>query len=391
MLHFQTGCGWVGASLALASAISFGLTLWRWGASLRFPRHDDPPFNGPFPPCTLLKPLKGTDANTRRCLRSWFAQNYPGKIQILFGVADASDPVCALVRDLSAEFPQVEAQLVVCARTRAVNGKVSTLVQLEPLIRHEWVVLSDADVCAPADCLQHLMAVVTHPDVAMANCFYRLIEPTTIAGQWELVAINSDFWTEVMQARSMGDTQFALGAVMALSRAKLHAIGGLAPLGDYLADDYQLGRRISQHGGRIAFPDRVVDCYEPPRGWKAAWSHQLRWARTVRACRPVAAFLRILSNATLWPLMWALTCPKAIPIASVFILARIITALDQQRRFMQIPWPVARTWMIPAKDLLDTAVWAHSFLGNTIEWRGEHFRIQRGGTLVPIGNKKEPQ
>jgi hypothetical protein len=51
-----------------------------------------------LPGLTLLKPLKGCDAETKNCLRSWFLQSYPGPVQILLGVASAEDPVCALAR-----------------------------------------------------------------------------------------------------------------------------------------------------------------------------------------------------------------------------------------------------------------------------------------------------
>jgi hypothetical protein len=34
------------------------------------------------------------------------------------------------------------------------------------------------------------------------------------------------------------------------------------------------------------------------------------------------------------------------------------------------------------KDLLQAAVWAGTFLGNTVEWRGQKMRLRRDGTLV---------
>src|SRR5208337_1984175 len=68
----------------------------------------------PQPPVTLLKPLKGCDAATEDCLRSWFTQQYRGPTQILFGVAAAEDPVCGIVHKLVQEFPGSDAQLIVC-------------------------------------------------------------------------------------------------------------------------------------------------------------------------------------------------------------------------------------------------------------------------------------
>ena len=251
--------------LALLSFLSFGLTLWRWVAGLRFPLHRRAAVHPPLPGCTVLKPLRGCDAETKACLRTWLAQNYPGPAQILFGVASADDPACPLVRELLAEFPQADAQLVVCAATMGVNGKISTLRQLEPLIRHPLVIISDADVRVSADFLANVTQPLADPDIGLVNCFYRLSTPGGLAMRWEAIAINADFWSSVLQAQSLKKVDFALGAVMALRAAQLRDIGGFADLADYLADDYHLGRKIAGLGKRIVFSPVVVDCREAPR------------------------------------------------------------------------------------------------------------------------------
>src|SRR5579862_4943063 len=135
--------------LAILTAVSFVLTFWRWRASLLFPLHQrrDPPPS--LPGITLLKPLKGCDAATGDCLRSWLQQKYPGPVQILFGVAHTDDPVCPLARELLAGFPDLDARVVVCGQNLGVNPKVSTLRQLEPHICHELIMISDADVKVP--------------------------------------------------------------------------------------------------------------------------------------------------------------------------------------------------------------------------------------------------
>jgi len=41
----------------------------------------------------------------------------------------------------------------------------------------------------------------------------------------------------------------------------------------------------------------------------------------------------------------------------------------------------AQAWLVPAKDLLQTAIWLLAFLGNRVEWRGRQMRLRRDGTL----------
>src|SRR6058998_2357304 len=91
------------ASLA---GLSFLLLGWQWLVARRFPLHLRLPAHS-FPPAvTLLKPLKGCEPATEECLHSWFAQEYTGRVQLLFGVASMDDPVCGIVRKLQHEFPE---------------------------------------------------------------------------------------------------------------------------------------------------------------------------------------------------------------------------------------------------------------------------------------------
>ena len=292
------------ATLAALALLSFALALWQWVAARRFPLHRRVTDLSFAPAITLLKPLKGCDATTVESLQSWFNQNYAGQIQILFGVADASDPVCKIVRELIEKNPGRDAQLVVCAESPGANGKVSTLIQLERLVKHPLILVSDADVRVPPDFLANIVAPLRDPKTGLVNCFYRLANPATTAMRCEAVAINADFWSQVLQSTNLKPLDFALGAAMLTRRKLLEEIGGFAALANCLADDYQLGHRIAQRGHRIALCPVVVECWDAPMNWRDVWKHQLRWARTIRVCQPVPYFFSILSNATLWPLLW---------------------------------------------------------------------------------------
>ena len=432
--------------LGTLASLSFFLTLWQWLVAWRFPLHRrsadlqiganqaGAPSNAPnrtsalHPPVTLLKPLKGCDAPTEACLRSWFTQDYAGEIQILLAVADPNDPVCPVVKKLIAEFPHHDAQLLVCPERLGANAKVSQLAQLEPHLRHEIIVISDADVRVPVDLLANVVAPLSLapvtagaspralnaptvcadsrrrlPAVGLVNCFYQLANPTTLAMRWEAIAINADFWSQVLQSQSLQPLDFALGAVMATRRKQLTEIGGFRALADCLADDYQLGHRIAKHGHHIELCPVVVECWSSPMNWGAVWRHQLRWARTVRVCQPLPYFFSILSNATFWPLIWILVSlppllvqtPAVSGSATVagaaaslpillglgFLAARVLTAALLHRRLTHRRIGLGAPLLVPLKDLAQVVVWAGAFLGNRIEWRGERYRLHRDGNL----------
>ena len=389
------------AVLGSLALLSFGLMVWQWLVGRKFPLHKRAAIHSFAPAVALLKPLKGCDPSTEDCLRSWFAQDYTGRVQILFGVASADDPVCAVVRKLQEQFPDSDSDLIVCSGQLGPNAKVSKLVELERRAKHELLVISDADVRVPPDFLANVVGPLSSGEAAgessiagrkparaakcgLVSCFYSLANPTTLAMRWEAVAINADFWSQVLQSRSLRPLDFALGAVMATRRRQLEEIGGFAALVDSLADDYQLGNRIARLGYGIALATVVVECWSSPMNWRAVWKHQLRWARTIRVCQPVPYFFSILSNATLWPLLWLLARPSpfALGVCLIGWLGRVLMARDLQHRLTLRRGRLADGWLALFKDLAQALMWLFAFAGNSIEWRGQRMKLRRDGSLA---------
>lgn len=268
--------------------------------------------------------------------------------------------------------------------------------------------VSDADVRVSADFLANAVPPLRVPEVGLVNCFYRLANPSTLAMRWEAIAINADFWSQVLQAQTLKPLDFALGAVMLIRRKCMDEIGGFKSLADCLADDYQLGNRITRHGHPIVLSPVVVECWDPPMGWGAVWRHQLRWARTIRVCQPVPYFFSILSNAGFWALLWCvislaitirtshihfstarhvfdvwnLNLDGGLFCGGLFMIARMGIASNLQRRLTQSPGRWRYLWLAPVKDVLQAAIWACAFAGNRIEWRGRMYHLRRDGTLV---------
>lgn len=372
--------------LAALAGLSFVLLLWQWIVARRFPLHRRVAEAAFAPGVTLLKPIKGCDPATADCLRSWLAQSYAGPVQVLFGIAEPTDPAGDVVRRVIAEFPPADAELVICPEALGANAKVSKLIQLARRAKHGVIIVSDADVRVPPDFLGNVLAPLREPAVGLVNCFYRLANPVTLAMRWEAVAINADFWSQVLQSRSLKPLDFALGAVMVARREALASAGGFAALADYLADDYQLGHRIAAAGWRIELCPVVVECWDPPTGWGAVWKHQLRWARTIRVCQPAAYFFSLLSNATLWPLAWLAAHPTAITavLALGMLAIRGVAAIDLQIRLTRARPRFANLGLVFLKDLLQVALWFGAFAGTAIQWRGQRYRLSRDGRLTRV-------
>jgi ceramide glucosyltransferase len=372
------------------SVISCLLLVWQWLLAMRFPLNQRLENTTFTPGVTLLKPLKGMDSQTADCLRSWLAQEYSGPVQVLFGVADEADPVCALVRDLIKAHPKLDAQLFICREALGANAKVSTLVQLERLAKNEILIVSDADVWVPPDFLGQIVAPLENAETGLVNCFYRLANPANLAMRWEAFLVNAEFWSQVLQAKALKPLDFALGAVMATSRKHLNAAGGFSALLDYLADDYQLGNRIARAGGSIELCATIVQCRQAPATWRNVWSHQIRWSRTIRFCQGAPYFMSIISNVTLWAALFLLSQPAKIwPLATGVIVLRSVLGFSMERK-MNGRSSLNSFWLGPVSDLLKALIWLLSFLGNKVVWRGKQFRVMKGGKMAQV-NETAPK
>ena len=145
----------------------------------------------------------------------------------------------------------------------------------------------------------------------------------------------------------------------------------------------QRQRRPPAARPRIELCPTVVACREAPHGWRAVWRHQLRWARTIRHCQPLPYAFSLLSNPTWWPLVWFAATPGAEAWVGfgLCLVSRLAMAAHCQwrltRSWRHLPW----LWLAPVKDLLQVALWLLAFGGRTVVWRGERYRVCRGGEL----------
>lgn len=373
-------------ALLMFAVLSGVLMLWQWIAAARFPlqpRPEPPPAR--LPSLSILKPVKGADPGTAEALESWLRQSYPASVEILFGTESASDPAADCIRALLERHPEARARLVVCPERLGLNRKVSNLIQMAREAAGDLVVVSDADVEAPPGLLVELARPFADPKIGLTHCLYRMAEAPTLASRWEAFVVNGDFWSQVLQNRSLRPLDYALGAALAVRRQDLSAVGGFEALANHLADDNRLGRSIVRHGWRTALCPVVVDCHPGPAGWLDVWRHQLRWAITIRVCQRLPYFLSILANGTVWPLLWLALEPSAgkRAVAAGLLLFRILQGLLLEARFTGRPADWVHWWIVPLKDLLQVVLWGCAFLKHRVVWRGVGFRVLADGRLVP--------
>src|SRR5579863_1934871 len=252
------------------------------------------------PPVSILKPLKGTDPEIYQSFRSHCLQEYP-EYEIVFGVSDPNDPAVASVRQLQSEFPALNIRLMVCPKTLGANVKVSNLAQMLAEARYQHLLVNDSDIRVEPDYLRRVMTPLVSPKVGMVTCLYRGVAAATLGSRIESLGISTDFCAGVLAARELeGGLWFGLGSTMAFRRVDLEKIGGFESFADYLADDYELGRRLASLGLEVKLSEVVVETNLPAYRVPEFLSHQMRWARGVRDSRAGGYFGLVLTFGFLW-------------------------------------------------------------------------------------------
>jgi ceramide glucosyltransferase len=330
---------------------------------------------------SILKPLKGTDPEIYESFRSHCMQDYP-EYEIIFGVSDPNDPAMESVKRLQREFPARAILLVVCPKILGANVKVSNLAQMLGAASYEHLIVNDSDIRVEPDYLRRVMAPLADEAVGMVTCLYRGVAAPTVGSQLESLGISTDFCAGVLVARQLENgIRFGLGSTLAFRRADLERIGGFESFVDFLADDYELGRRIAGLGLRVVLSDVVVETHLPAYDLRGFLAHQLRWGRGVRDAR-AAGYIGLIST---YGLMWALLAviaargaPWSWTALVVTVLLRFAVALLVGKSVLRDRQLLKNLWLLPVRDLVAVAVWAASFAGHTVTWRGDRFELKKG-------------
>jgi ceramide glucosyltransferase len=286
------------------------------------------------------------------------------------------------VRRLQMTYPQRAIDLVVCDRNLGANTKMSNLAQMLPAARHELLIVNDSDIRVPADYLQRVVTPLAEASIGLVTCLYRGVARKTLASRLEALGICADFVPGVLSARYLEKgLHFGLGSTLAFRRSDLAKIGGFEALVDYLADDYELGRRISESGKRVELSEVVVDTLLAPYSLSEFFAHQMRWSRTIRDARRGGYVGLLLTYGFAWALAMLLAfrgVPWAWGLFGVTLLARLAVAGASAALVLRDENVLGDFFLLPLRDVMAPAFWSGSLTGNRISWRGDDFELKDG-------------
>ena len=339
------------------------------------------------PPVSVLKPVRGVDFASYENYASFCRQEYP-EYEILFGANQLEDPAVEVIKRVIADHPESKIKLVVGAEGIGANRKVNMLARLAEEASFQILSLTDGDVRVGPHYLREVAASFGEENTGAVTCFYRGIVEKNVWAEIEAIGASSDLFGGVLVANWMEGITFGLGASITTTKEWVEKIGGFVSIADLLADDYELGNRIARSGGQVKLSRETVWTMYRAQSARSFWEHQLRWARTVRLCRPASYVGLLLTHGLPWAVLAAAVAP-AQWVGGAYLCAYFVLR-------MAMAWTVGvwgvgdevlrrRPWLVPLRDAIQFVIWLASFASNRVVWGGVQYKIEEGRMLEVSG------
>ena len=389
---FLHGLWWVAMVGSVTSSIYCGMVM---AAAVRFgarKRRDDQAPADFFPAVSLLKPLHGTEPGMEQNLETFFEQKYPGEWELLFCARHETDEGLRLAQAVGARYPGVNVKYVTCGEPmpKFHNAKVYSLEKLDSVARFDRYITSDADVRVEKDYILRLVQNLKDPALALASCVYIGTayggDRANFASKLDAVGKSVEMTSGVLVADMIEGTRFALGGTMVLPRKSFQDVGGFGELGQFYADDFELGNRLAKQGAQVKMATHIIKLMVQDQPFWLSFRNQLRWMQSTRRSRPWGHFGTGLTFAMpfgLLGLLWGIAAGR--PLAGLAWLGAMVLNRWLQAAFILGVLGDPDWWrnvaIYPLRDLLGSVLWLGSYGGERFYYRGKIYKLKPGGRV----------
>ncbi len=320
----------------------------------------------------------------RQNVDAHFSQDAVFPHEIVFGVQRPDDPAIDIANAAIAAHPAIRAMIAIGDRPGPPNRKIANLIQMTAHATGEILVITDSDIRPPPDHLTRVLQALSATGVGVVTCPYA---GEGVAGLWSEVAalgLSYQFLPNLITGVTLGMAKPCMGSTIALRRDTLERIGGFEAFAHVLADDYAIGAAVRGLGLRSVTVPLVVTHVCTETTLREVFSHELRWARTIRGVDPAGHAGSVVTHPVPIALAGAFLTglkPAALAVLAAAIVARFLLSLAIDRGAGR---RTRLRWVLPLRDMLSFTVFVTSFLGHAVEWRGEKFHVTSDGDLSPV-------
>lgn len=321
-------------------------------------------------PITVIRPARGHDHAFDRTMGSTFRLQHDAGIRLVFCVDDEDDEAVPAIRQMIADHPDADAELLIGHDSISENPKLNNIMKGWRTARTDAIVIVDSNVVLPPDFIARQFAA-WDANTAVVSQTAVGVEPKGFAAELECAFLNS------LQARWLlaGDSVglgFALGKSLMFRRSLVDRAGGIEVLAQEAAEDIAATKMAWRLGLRARLARMPLNHPVGRRRFRDVWQRQLRWARLRRVGVPRAYPSEIFLGGLL-PIGYAtaLAIAGIIPGVAALAYAAAWYGLEAWLTY-RAGWPLTAAtplaWI--ARDLLIPPLWIAGFLGRGFEWRG---------------------
>jgi len=377
----------VGLSALAASSGAYSLMMGAFLlARARARARRKPPSRAPR--VSVLKPLAGVDDDLQANLESFAKLDYPS-FELLLGVASMSDAAYPVARDFVARHPKLDARVVVTDPDAARNPKVAQLVALERVATGSVLVISDSNVRVGARYLDALIEQLEGPNVGLVTSLFVGTGEKSLGAALENLQIGAYVAPSIAASTLLAPRPFTVGKSMAMWRRDVARMGGFRTLGEVLAEDHLLGRRVSEQGKDVRLSLDTVENRNVSCSVRRTLERHTRWAKMRRAISPAGFALEPLGSPLTIATAFVGLAPGGISYAalvSTWLLQMVGTTVALRVLRGRVPWRIVP--LEPLRCYVTLWCWMQACVSRRVHWRGHPIVLGKDSRIVTLVERR---
>lgn len=376
---------WIFAGITILGLVGYGFQIFAVRSHTYCSPHDSgegktlPLF---FPPISILKPMKGLDDNLFDNLESFCTQDYP-QYEIIFALQDYNDPAYMVARKVKEKYPDRDISILVERCEEGLNPKVNNLIPAYRIAKFQHILISDSNVMVDMGYLREITKPLNEPGVGLVSNLIKGVGARSLGSIFENLHMNSFVMGSVCFLDKFLKMPCVVGKSMLLKKSDLEAIGGLKAFRDVLAEDYMIGRRMTESGKRVALSSHMIRNVNHYWGIRKFINRHTRWGKLRWKIGGVKYFSELVGNSVFMSaLPMVLWQPSKISVSFALLVCLLKTGGDYYigRRTNSELNPFLYL-LAPAKDILIGLMWVVPIISNTVVWRGNRYIIGKDSVL----------
>ena len=367
---------------ACAAAILYTIGIWaalKHKASARsIPQLDT------WPALSLLKPLKGLEESLEDNLRSFFEQDYPGALQIVFATSEPDDPALEIAKSLAEAYPDIDVVFAISDPEFGLNPKVANLAGAINAARHDLMLQSDANVRASADYVRRIVGELVTEEASLLTSLVVGVGEQSLSAAMENLQLTAFIAPAMCTALHLAGVECVVGKSMLFRRSELDALGGIEQVRDILCEDFVLGERYRDAGKTIVLSPTTVQNINETMGLRQFLSRHTRWLQ-MRVVIHVGSFIAdLFANPIGLATLAMLASGFQKHVVFFWVAITIYKMIGDNLLLTTLrghSMALRHAWVGPVKDLVMVGVWVYSAFSRTVTWRGRKLRFGKGSVL----------